>query len=279
VNREAREASLGYKLNLTIIILTNRNDQRFIRCLKSTQFAGEVLIFDYQSNNDWPALEKKYKFKVIKKDQAIINDFAKERNQTLKHAQNQWILFLDSDEIIEKDEAEKIEQLISQNEADAFYLKRVDYFHGQKLNWGEVKNQQIIRLAKKDEVNCEAREGTLGYKIKFKRTVHEVAKINGTVKQSNITIKHFAHRSINEFFDSICTYAYLEAKYRSKIKVSKSEIIKELLFYPTGKFIVNYFVKLGFLDGWRGLVYATMMSLHSLIVRIYLVGMKDTVYD
>jgi hypothetical protein len=34
--------------------------------------------------------------------------------------------------------------------------------------------------------------------------------------------------------------------------------------------MLNYWLKLGFLDGFAGLSYALMMSFHSLLVRIYL---------
>ena len=50
---------------------------------------------------------------------------------------------------------------------------------------------------------------------------------------------------------------------------SKKTIIKQMIVYPIGKFINNFILELGFLDGWRGLIYAFIMSLHSLWVRVY----------
>jgi hypothetical protein len=47
----------------------------------------------------------------------------------------------------------------------------------------------------------------------------------------------------------------------------KKTNILAIIFYPFGKFILNYFLKLGFLDGAPGFVYAFMMSFHSFLVR------------
>ncbi|MFN4212849.1 MAG: hypothetical protein ACK4FL_02720, partial [Microgenomates group bacterium] len=43
--------------------------------------------------------------------------------------------------------------------------------------------------------------------------------------------------------------------------------IFEIIFYPLGKFILNYFIYLGFLDGPAGFAYAFLMSFHSFLVR------------
>ena len=36
----------------------------------------------------------------------------------------------------------------------------------------------------------------------------------------------------------------------------------EIIFYPIGKFLQNYFFRLGFLDGTPGIIMALCMSFH-----------------
>lgn len=48
------------QIPITIIILTNRNDSRFINSLKSSQIAKEVLIIDNNSKNNWQKLNKNF---------------------------------------------------------------------------------------------------------------------------------------------------------------------------------------------------------------------------
>ena len=66
---------------------------------------------------------------------------------------------------------------------------------------------------------------------------------------------------------SIINYAEIEAKYRIKLNYKLN--LLSLITFPVGKFINNFLLKRGFLDGWRGLSYALMMSLHSFCVRIF----------
>ena len=40
------------KVPITVVILTNRNDQRFQNALESVQFAQTIIIVDNQSKND-----------------------------------------------------------------------------------------------------------------------------------------------------------------------------------------------------------------------------------
>lgn len=239
------------RLPLTIIILTDRNDLKFEAALKSAQVAAEVIVSDYQSNNDWNKLSSKYDFKVIKNDKSI-KSFAKARNDILDIVKTDWVLFLDSDEVLESSSFEEVARTISNNFHDGVTINRQDYFHGQPLKYGEAGKLEIIRLFKKNSG-------------KFIGAVHEVVEIKGIIGNSNIQISHFSHPNISEFLASITKYASIMAKHTD---YDKTSVILKMLFFPIGKFIHNYILKLGFLDGWRGLAYAYLMSLHSFFVRV-----------
>jgi glycosyltransferase involved in cell wall biosynthesis len=240
---------------LSVIILTHRSDQRFLNALKSAQPAKEVLVLDYQSNNDWKKLEKKYHFTLIKRSGPIEN-FAKERNLGLKKAKHDWILFLDSDEEIVSESWEEIGESIEENSADGFFIKRTDIFYNKPLRFGETGGASFLRLIKKD-------------KAKYLRPIHETASIDGTTEYSRIKINHYSHQNITEFLKDITHYSLLESEYQNDDLLSPTKLGMKTIIYPKAKFINNYIFKLGFLDGWRGLAYASMMSLHSLMVRVF----------
>ncbi|MBD3279809.1 MAG: glycosyltransferase [Candidatus Pacebacteria bacterium] len=230
------------KLPLSVIIITHRQDQRFYQAQKSAQFAQEVLI--------------------VKPTQPI-SDFAQVRNQALKQAQHNWVLFLDSDEIIDAQSIAQLKTLLTNPDVQAYTLKRTDVFLNQALTAGEAYQQHLIRLMKKQAAH-------------FQYQVHEQAVVKGLVQTSNLQLWHYAHQSLADFWQKITYYAKLKAQELTKENFSKSKLIWQLLTYPPAKFINNFFIKQGFRDRWRGLVYATMMSLHSLMVRIYLYELKKS---
>lgn len=251
--------------DLSVIILNDRHDQIFEQALLSAVVAEEIIVFDQETKNDWPTLEKKLKklnpkinFRLIIRKNPISN-FADWRNKAIKAVHTTWLMFLDSDEFLSKKDLKKLDQLLNDDRVSAYRLKRVDYFHGKKIRFGETGNYHSIRLARTKN-------------IKYQRQVHEIPIITGRVENSSLIIKHFPHRNLNDFLQTVNNYAQIEANYRftEKIHYTKLKIYLELFFYPIGKFFLNYFLKLGILDGFAGLSYAVLMSFHSLLVRIYL---------
>ncbi|HCR81107.1 MAG: Glycosyl transferase [Candidatus Pacebacteria bacterium GW2011_GWB1_47_8] len=240
---------------VSVIILTHRSDERFVRALASAQPAKEVLIVDFNSNNDWHQLQKQFHFKYTNQPTQIRN-FSTERNRALQRAHHEWVFFLDSDEVIRGDSWGEIEHIIRSSEFDGVYVRRRDLFHGKMLRHGETGSTWVLRLMKKSA-------------SQFTRPVHEIAQVKGKTARSKIVLLHNAHLSLTEFLTDITQYAKLEAEYQTDAKLPLSLLGVKTVLYPKLKFLVNYFLKLGFLDGWRGVAYAVMMSLHSLFVRVF----------
>ncbi len=239
---------------ISVIILTHRNDARFLKALKSAQFAQEVLIIDHQSHNNWSELQRQYRFKVIS-IKGLIRDFSQVRNLGLAKAAYTWVFFLDSDEFIPVSSQAHINKVIQDNQASGVRVRRLDIFLGQPIYHGEPGHTYLLRMGKKQL-------------MKFVRPIHEIATMAGNITHSSIVIHHFAHPSIEQFIDKVASYSLMEAEYQLSQKRRFS--IFELCVYPCAKFVSNYWLKAGFLDGWRGLIYAMVMSIHSLAVRVFI---------
>lgn len=225
-------------VDISIIILFKQKDERFQQAVSSSQFAREIITVENKE----------------------ITNFSQVRNEALKKATQEWVFFLDSDEVIVPESIVKIKKIIKDNLFDGATVTRKDIFYHRIINHGEAGNKKLLRMGKKD-------------RMIWKRPVHEVAEIKGVVNNSNIEIIHYAHSSLNDFLTSIVNYAEIEAKYRTQSN-QKTNLFS-LIIFPLGKFVANYLVKRGFLDGWRGLSYALMMSLHSFSVRIFQYELKS----
>ena len=81
-----------------------------------------------------------------------ITDFAAERNELLKSATTEWVLFLDTDESLSPALEQEIQNTISnpQNSYSAYLIPRLDTFMGKQLRHGETGKAKFVRLAKKD---------------------------------------------------------------------------------------------------------------------------------
>jgi hypothetical protein len=99
----------------------------------------------------------------------------------------------------------------------------------------------------------------------WKGMAHERWKINGPVGKLMNPILHFPHKTFDEFLKEINFYTDIRAK---ELKDKNMKVFFwSIFFYPLGKFVINYVVKRGFMDGIHGLVFAITMSFHSFLVR------------
>lgn len=244
-------------MKITAVVLTKNEEKNIERCLRSLDFCHEIIVIDDYSTDK--TLDIAYKVcKVIKVFKRRLNgNFASQRNFAISKAKNDWVLFLDADEEITKNLELKIKNLKFDRNA-AFYIKRRDYFWGKELFFGEVKKireKGLIRLVKKGSGQWQGR-------------VHEEFKIKNRelkIGKLNFFINHYPHQSLKEFINEVNYYSTLRAK--ELFHQDKKTNVFEIIFLPFFKFIYNYIIKLGFLDGPSGFAYSFMMSFHSFLVR------------
>lgn len=240
------------KIPLSAIILAQQTSTQLQTAIKSMNFADEIIVADTSGQN---SIQLPNASTVIIKRLPPVTDFASTRNQALNLTKNDWVLFLDSDEVCLCPNSQEL-LICLQQPLVAFGVKRIDHFLGKTLHHGETAKANPIRLIRKQ--HCQ-----------FLGTVHETPNCNGKVKHINpqlLKIDHYPHTSVGSFFSKILWYSKLEADHRS---TSMLRLLLELLTYPPVKWLYNLFFLRGILDGYRGLIYATLMSYHSLFVRLY----------
>lgn len=237
---------------ISAVVLTKNEENNIVDCLESISWCDEVIIIDDHSTDNTVELAKRAGAKVY--SHSLDQDFSAQRNFGLQKAQGEWVLFVDADERVSSALWYEIMAMINNpiGGYDGFYLKRKDTLWGKELQYGETGNIKLLRLAKKDAGQWN------GY-------VHETWKIKGKTSVLKNPLAHFPHQTVAEFLTEINYYTTIRAKelYKKKVFVSWWHI----LFYPKAKFVLNYFMKGGFLDGLPGFVFALMMSFHSFLVR------------
>lgn len=245
-------------LPFTALILAHRNDQRLNNAVKSVRCAKHVIIGwsgETLSEREIETLQQLHRDLTIIEQSGPIVDFAHARNALHSYAKTDWVFWLDSDEALDAESIPVLAEALSRQDLAGAAIQRRDVFHGKELFWGEVRNVCILRLFKH----------SVG---KFVRSVHEVAQVDGRVEKLPIVISHVAHESLSSFLVKVIQYAAIEAEHR--YQAGKRAGTVELLAWPVGKFVHNLLIKQGWRDGWRGLSYAMIMSLHSLCVRVFL---------
>ena len=236
---------------ITAIVLTHNSESTLDKCLSSLSWCDEILVIDDFSEDATVQMAKKHKSTVLKR--ALANDFAAQRNFGLKQARFEWVLYIDADEFIPQELQNEISEAISSNsDIKGFYFNRSDLFAGEVLNYGESAYWKEIRLAQK---NAGA----------WKGSVHERWMIEGNIGYLKYPIIHNQQTDLTGFLSKINFYSTLAA--REFYEQGKRSSLGQIIFYPTAKFLINYFVKMGIRDGMPGFIQAICMSFHSFLVR------------
>lgn len=239
---------------ISAVILTRNDASVLSRSLESLAWCDERIVIDDMSSDDTVKIAKTLKARVIV--HALSDDFAQQRNIGLREAKGEWVLFVDSDEVVSKELADEIKEVTMRKSSDdeykGYYLKRNDWFLGKWLEHGETSHVKLLRLGRR----------TAG---EWVRPVHEIWKINGEVGELIHPLLHYPHSNVAQFLDEINWYSTLNAHhfYTSGVRTSWWQIG----FYPKVKFFQNYILRLGFLDGTQGAIMAIMMSFHSFLTR------------
>jgi len=176
---------------------------------------------------------------TLKKERII--DFSKERNILLGKSKAEWVMFLDSDEIITPALRQEIIQSIKSplKSVDGYYIKRKIIFLGK-----EIGEDKVLRLARRDTG-------------KWVRAVHETWDIKSHPRcvLKNYII-HDTADNLHDYIEKMNNYSTIHAV-ENKYEGKKSNIFK-IIFYPKLKFMQNI------LQG-RGFVFSLFQAFHSFL--------------
>lgn len=234
---------------VSAVVLTKNEETNIKDCLETLSWCDEMIIIDDNSTDKTKEIAGKLGAKVF--EHPLNNDFSAQRNFGLEKAIGEWVLFVDVDERVTPELRKEILQAVA-GRHEGYFLKRKDFLFGKWLRFGETASIKLLRLAKREAG-------------RWIRPVHEIWQIKGKVGELKNPLSHYPHQTMKEFLEDVNFYTTLNAKvfYKEGVRVSWWQIIA----YPVGKFIKNYFLKLGFLDGIVGFLHAIFMSFHSFLTR------------
>jgi glycosyltransferase involved in cell wall biosynthesis len=235
---------------ITVIVLTHNSEDTIKRTLASIRWCDECIVVDDFSTDKTLSFLKQSQVKVITRH--LAGDFASQRNYALKQAKGNWVLYVDSDEVVSEALQQEIMKKVEDPNVAGYYIKRMDYFYGRPLLHGETSSVRLLRLAKKDSGMWE-------------RSIHEVWNIGGPTATLTEPLLHYPHPNVAQFLEEINWYSTLNAKFLFAQK--KHEPAWYVVGYPAAKFFINYIWKQGFSDGMPGMIMAMMMSFHSFLTR------------
>ncbi|MBF4516562.1 glycosyltransferase family 2 protein [Flavobacterium sp. ANB] len=244
--------SANEKPKLSVLIIT-LNEERYIKSLlEDIDFADEIIVIDSYSTDQTVAIINS--FENVKLIQNKFINYTLQRNFGLDQAKNPWILFIDADEKLTPNLKSEILKTINDNyAASAYLIYRTFMFKNRKLHFSGWQTDKIFRLFKKSD--CRYTED---------RMVHEKLIVNGEIATLKHKIIHFSYTSFLDYKMKMYNYGVLKA--HEKLKKGQKPSYLKLVFHPTYTFLYQYLIRLGILDGIKGITIC-YLNAYSIFIR------------
>ena len=233
------------KMKISAVIITFNEEDRLPDALTSLQgVADEIVVVDSFSTDGTPEIARKARAIFY---QNRFDDYGQQKNFALQKAGYDWILNLDADERISPELKIAIMELKENppQNVSAFAIKRKAYYLGRWIRHSGWYPDRKIRLFRKNTASWQGR-------------IHEHLQVAGTVSPLPGHILHYTYRDISDQVRRLNRYSNFQAE--EILRQKKRCLFLRLLLLPPLTFFRHYVWRLGFLDGFAGLVIATISS-------------------
>ncbi len=207
--------------------------------LASVQEFGEVIIYDNGSKD--LTLQIAEKFPNVKVFQGPFQGFGKTHNLTSALATHDWILSIDSDEVLTPGLIEEIKALCLQEDC-IYSVARKNYYNGKWIRGcGWYPDRQVKLYHRKKTCFNE-------------KLVHESIVQNGLkIQKLKVPLNHFSYENTSHFLEKMDRYSDLFAREHAGKKESS---IFKAIWHALFAFFKTYILKYGFIDGKEGFIIA-----------------------
>ena len=225
---------------LSGVIITFNEEENIARCIDSLKnVADEIVVVDSFSTD---RTEEICRDKNVRFLQNKFEGHIEQKNFAMRQAEFDYVLSLDADEALSP-ELEKAILKEKQNfSQDAYTFNRLTNYCGQWIKHCGWYPDVKLRIWNKTK-------GKWGGE-----NPHDFVQMesSATAKKLNGDLLHYSFTSINQHVKTIQSFSDIGAK--AAFSRGKRSSIFAILVNPAFKFLRDYIFKLGFLDGFYGLV-------------------------
>ncbi|MEA5533061.1 glycosyltransferase family 2 protein [Crocosphaera sp. XPORK-15E] len=277
------------KVPISVLIPAKNEQLNLPACLDSVARADEIFVVDSQSSDRSVEICQQYGANVV---QFYFNGgWPKKKNWSLENLpfRNDWVLIVDCDERITPELWDEIAEAIQNPNYNGYYLNRKVFFLGKWIRYGGKYPDWNLRLFRHQSGRYENLH-TEDIPNTGDNEVHEHVILKGNVGYLKYDMLHIDFRDIFHWLERHNRYSNWEARVYYNIltgqddsgtigsnlfgtAVQRKRFLKKiwvkLPLKPLLRFILFYFIRLGFLDGQAGYIYGRLLSQYE-----YQIGVK-----
>ena len=225
-------------------LLPTFNNAEIIRpALESISWVDEILVVDSFSTDDTLDICREYGARIIQHEYI---QSAKQKNWAIPQCAHEWVLQIDSDEILEEGAEEEIRKRISEVPPDVhlFAFRRKNHVLKHWVRSVNLYPDLQPRLFRRESGRFEDKE------------VHAHVVAPGRMETLQSHVLHYGMTSVSKQLSNIDRYSRYQADEMKKR--GKNFHWWQVVFRPPTVFGYYFFWKRGFTAGYPGLIIASL---------------------
>lgn len=242
---------------ITVIIPCFNEEKNMAQCLESVKWAAEIIVVDSFSTDKTLETARQYTRNIFQR-KYISN--ADQMNWAIPRASQPWVLVVETDERITPALRDEILALdLAACPVDGFWIKRANHLFGKRILYSGWGRDEGLRLFRRDKGR------------KQNKRVHAEYQVP-RAGRLNSSMLHYPVPSMEVWVEKINRYT----TWKAMDKAGKDSVhpLIHMFFRPGARFFKDSIIRLGFLDGWRGLLIAAMSSFAELVMSAKLLKLK-----
>lgn len=227
---------------VSVVIITFNEEKNIARCLSSVKaVADEVVVIDSYSTDQTKEICLAFGARFIEHS---FEGHIEQKNFAITQATHPYILSLDADECL-TDQAIQDILAIKQNWThEGYSFRRLNNYCGKWVRHGGWYPDRKLRLWNSKLGSWQGQNPHDEFKL----------ATGSTIKELHSDIEHFTFRAISEHIQQINYFTDISS--RALYERGKKSHLGLILLSPIAKFVRDYVIKLGFLDGLEGFIIA-----------------------
>ena len=221
---------------ISVAMIVKDGEKYLEECLQSLASFDEVLLLDTGSTDR--TMEIARGFQNVRIEQRGFIGFGPTKNLAAELAKHDWILSVDSDEVVTPELSSEILSL-SLDDSQVYRFSRHSYYRGKFIKGCGWYPDKILRLYNKQRTSLNDNQ------------VHESVMVKEGMSIADLSgaLKHYPYDSAGSLVDKLQFYSTLFAEQnRGKLKSSPWKAVSRGL----AAFFKGYVIRKGFLDGYAG---------------------------
>jgi glycosyltransferase involved in cell wall biosynthesis len=238
---------------ISAVIVAHNEEKKIEDCLKSLDFADEIVVVLDKCSDGTKKIVQKYTNKIT---EGSWNIEGERRNVALNLASGDWILEIDADERISKELAAEILQVTKNSNPCAFVVPIANYIGKRYVKYGWLRTLGVLERQ------------TMHYKGLKKyhedKEIHPTVDLNAEIKYLKNPIIHLVDEDIADLLTRFNRYTNWRAQDIINSGNTQASLVKKITSFKL-KFIKSFFTKKGYKEGWLGFLIAILAALYPIV--------------